>query len=192
VAIYKDGQIINSKIILVGGDFITKDIASYFMAPPEHAEALKKNYGWAIAHGGDENDMIEVQRLRQRPAQKVTRSTLNFVIEARCEQIIQQVEKVIQASISLDELVGGIVLTGGTSLLNGLVEKFQKHLGVETCLGIPTGVTGFSDIVKSPMCATAVGMLQYALKERRRVEQDEGAGFPRVYQKLREFVARYF
>lgn len=192
IAIYKDGQILHSKIVLVGGDLITKDIASYFAAPIEHAEALKKTYGYALSQPADDAETIEVQRIRPRPPRQVARKDLNFVIEARAEQIIQQVEKTIQQAIPVEDLVAGVVLTGGTSLLGGLAEKFHLELGVDTSLGIPGGVTGFSDIVKSPTCATAIGMLQYALKERRRKEEDAGRGIPWVVNQVYNLLGRIF
>jgi len=192
VAVYKDGQIIHSKIVLIGGDLITKDIASYFAAPFEHAETVKKTFGSAITEAIDETEMIEIQRIRPRPPRQVARSELNFVIEARSEQIISQVEKAVDSCMPLDELVAGVVLTGGASLLNGLPEKFQQQLQIETSLGFPHGVTGFSDIIKSPTCSTAVGMLQYALNERRRIQADEGQGILRVCRGVKKILTKYF
>lgn len=192
IAIYKEGQILHSKIVLVGGDLITKDIASYFAAPIEHAEALKKTYGSAVIQEGDDTDLIEVQRIRPRSPKQVTRDSLNFVIEARVEQIIKQVEKTIEEVLPLDDLVAGVVLTGGTSLLNGLAEKFQKELGVEAHLGLPGGVTGFSDIVQSPTCSTAVGMLQYALKEKRRRADEGGNTISRFFERVGVALGNYF
>jgi cell division protein FtsA len=192
IAIYKDGQILQSKIILIGGDLITRDVASYFAAPFEHAEALKKTYGAAVVEEGDDNDLIEVQRIRPRPPKEVPRSALNFVIEARVEQIVQQVERTILSVLPLEDLVAGIVLTGGTSLLDGIDEKFQKELGVDCHLGMPGGVTGFTDIVKSPTCATAVGMLQFALSEQRRQAEENGNPFKRVVNRMTNILGNYF
>ncbi|NUN96973.1 MAG: cell division protein FtsA [Candidatus Omnitrophica bacterium] len=192
IAIYKDGHILQSKIVLIGGDLITRDIAAYFAAPVEHAEALKRSFGWALTQPADEAETIEVQRIRPRPPRQVPRSDLNFVIEARVEQIIQQVERTIDQALPREDLVAGIVLTGGSSLLGGLAEKFQKELGVDTGLGIPGGVTGFTDIVKSPTCATAIGMLQYALKERRRLQAEVGRGIPKVVRRFTNFLSKYF
>lgn len=192
IAIYKDGQILHSRIVLIGGDLITKDIASCFAAPVEHAEALKKAYGSAIADPADEAETIEIQRIRPRGPRQVPKSKLNFVIEARVEQITHQVEKTIQAVLPLEDLVSGIVLTGGTSMLGGIADKFHKDLGIDATLGIPGGVTGFSDIVKSPTCATAIGMLQYALKERRRRQEDAGQGVPRICRVFYTFLMKYF
>jgi cell division protein FtsA len=192
IAIYKGGHILHSKVILVGGDLITRDIASYFAAPVEHAEALKKNYGYAVAQPADETEMIEIQRIRPRPARQAPRSELNYVIEARVEQIIQQVERTILTALPVDGLAAGVVLTGGTSMLGGLAEKFHQQLGIEAILGIPGGVTGFSDIVKSPTCATAIGMLQFALKERRRIQAENGSGVSKIIKKVTHLVAKYF
>ncbi len=192
IAIYKEGQIIASKVVLIGGDLITKDIAAYFAAPTEHAETLKKTFGSAIVSPGDENEMIEIQRIRSRPPKQVPRSELNFVIEARVEQIVQQVERTIVTALPLEELVAGIVLTGGSSMLSGLAEKFQGELRLETHLGIPGGVTGFTDIVKSPTCSTAIGMLLYALGERRRREEEEGNAVQVMFRKIGTMIGNYF
>ena len=192
VAVYKDGHILQSRIVLIGGDLITRDIASYLAAPVEHAEALKKNYGWAISEETDTNETIEVQRIRPRPPYQVPRAKLNFVIECRVEQMIEQVKKTVLSVIPVEDLVAGVVLTGGTSLLGGLADKFQRELGVGASLGIPAGVTGFTDIVKSPTCATAIGMLQYALRERRRIQLESGKGIPKICRKALDWLTGVF
>lgn len=192
VAIYKDGHILQSRIVLIGGDLITRDIASYLAAPVEHAEALKKNYGWALSDESDTTETIEVQRIRPRPPYQVPRAKLNFVIECRVEQMIEQVKKTILSVIPIEDLVAGVVLTGGTSLLGGLADKFQRELGTGASLGIPAGVTGFTDIVKSPTCATAIGMLQYALRERRRIQAESGRGVSRICRKALDWLTGVF
>lgn len=192
IAIYKDGHILQSRIVLVGGDLITKDLVSFLAAPVEHAETIKKNYGCAITAATDDAEVIEVQRIRPRPPHHIARSNINFVIECRVDQIIEQIRKTVLSVMSVDDLVAGVVLTGGSSLLGGLVEKVQRELGVGANLGIPGGVTGFTDIVKSPTCATAIGMLQYAHKERKRVRAENGKIAQRVYKKTCDLLSRFF
>lgn len=192
IAVYKEGQILQSKIVLIGGDLITRDIQSYFGTTFQHAEAIKKNYGYASVQEFDQDERLEIQRIHPRPAVRVHPDQLNFVIEARVEQICAQIERVVNEVIPLESLVAGLVLTGGSSLLNGVASKFQKFLGVETTLGIPSGVSGFSDVVKSPTCATAVGMLQYALSERRRIQEEQGRGVQWFVRKVEKFFKEHF
>ena len=168
IAVYKEGQILHTKTIQIGGERITGDIAACFAAPKEHAEALKKTFGSALTQPGDDGETIEIQRIRPRQPAHVSRAKLNFVIEARAEQIAEQVAHSIEEVLPREEIVAGIVLTGGCSLLSDIREKFQNQTGIETSSGIPGGVTGFTDVVKSPTCAAAIGMLQYALRERRK------------------------
>jgi cell division protein FtsA len=192
VAIYREGHILQSRIILIGGDLITRDIATYLAAPFDHAEALKKNYGYAISDPSDDTEMIEVQRIRPRPSYQVSRANLNFVIQCRVEQIIDHVKKTINEILPPKDLVAGVVLTGGSSLLGGLAEKFQLELDISASLGIPSGVTGFGDIVKSPTCSTAIGMLHYGLKERRRIEDECKGMLPWMCKKTSSFLSKIF
>ena len=106
--------------------------------------------------------------------------------------MIEQVKKSVLSVIPVEDLVAGVVLTGGTSLLGGLADKFQRELGVGASLGIPSGVTGFTDIVKSPTCATAIGMLQYALRERRRIQAESGRGVSRICRKALDWLTGVF
>jgi len=161
VAVYTEGHIRHSEVILIGGDYITKDISRAFVTPFDTGESLKQRYGLANCEMADPDEQIEIVRISGRKPISVKRQELAWVIEARVEQILDQVRRSLVENNLHDKIFGGIVLTGGTALLSGLREKAEEYLGMETQIGYPTHITGCKDIITSPMYATAVGLLHY-------------------------------
>jgi len=161
LAVYYDGQIQHSQVILIGGDYITKDICRAFVTPFDSAEDLKRKYGSTQWEEIDPNESIEIARISGRPSVSVKRQELCWVIEARVEQILEQIRNTLQEHQLQSKLFGGIVLTGGTALLEGIREKTESFLGLETHIGFPCSIEGYKDIITSPMYATAVGLLHY-------------------------------
>jgi len=166
IAVYYDGHIQHSQVILIGGDFITKDVCRAFVTPFESGEKLKCKYGSAVSEGIDPSEMVEIVRISDRPPIMVKRQDLCWVIEARVEQILDQVGAALDEHQLRDKIFGGIMLTGGTALLEGLREKTANYLGIDTHIGFPNGISGYKDIITSPMYATAVGLLHYGREHR--------------------------
>jgi cell division protein FtsA len=166
VAVYYDGQIQHSEVILIGGDYITKDICRAFVTPFEVAENLKCKFGTANSSLSDPEEKIDIARIAGRSSTTVKRADLAWVIEARVEQILDLVGKTLHAHKLKNKMFGGLVLTGGTALLEGIRDKTESHLKLETNLGYPAGISGYKDIITSPMYATAVGLLHYARQQR--------------------------
>jgi len=165
LAVYYDGHIQHSQVILIGGDYITKDICRAFVTPFDTAEDLKRKYGTAQSERMDPNESVEIARISGRPPISVKRQDLCWVIEARVEQILDQLRATLDEHQLRDKLFGGMVLTGGTALLDGIREKTESFLGLETQIGFPNGIEGYKDIITSPMYATAVGLLHYARED---------------------------
>ncbi len=173
LAVYYDGHIQHSQVILVGGDYITKDICRAFVTPFDSAEDLKRKYGTAQWQMADPDESVEIARISGRPSVSVKRQDLSWVIEARVEQILEQIRNTLQEHQLRDKLFGGLVLTGGTALLEGIREKTEAFLGLETHIGFPNGIEGYKDIVTNPMYATAIGLLHYG----RRYRAGPGGGY---------------
>jgi cell division protein FtsA len=165
VAIFSDGAIVYSAVLPVGGRQLTDDIAYGLRSPSSEAERIKHKYGCAmIAMVGDEETM-EVPSVGGRPAREIKRQSLCAVIEPRVEEIFSLVKREIERSGYEDRLASGAVVTGGSTLLDGMPELAEAVLGMQVRRGVPKGVGGLVDVVKSPSYATGVGLVLYGMKQ---------------------------
>lgn len=179
VAIFKDGIIRHTAVIPFGGDVITEDIRKGCMIMRDHAEALKVKFGSALIVMNDENKVITIPGLRDRQPKEISFRNLAGIIQARVEEIFEQVYFEIKASGYQKELIGGIVLTGGGSQLKDIRQLVEFSTGIETRIGMPIEHLSASvtDAVKSPMYATSLGLalmgkeiMQYELNKHQAVQ----------------------
>lgn len=168
LAVFTDGVIRHSEVILIGGDYVTKDISKAFVTPFDEAEDLKIRYGAATSEGVGATEQIEVNRAKKTQPVMVQRKRLNWVIEARIEQIFDQVKTSLEENGFADAIRGGLVLTGGTANLEGIREKAADWFKRPVEIGYPNGVSGYSEIVRNPVYATAVGLIHHGIAERRK------------------------
>lgn len=176
IAVFIDGALEHSDVIPIGGNHITRDVNHFFQTSFENAENLKRYFGCADPAMVDEEETIEVVRFRNRCTVVVPRRRLCQVIEARVEQLFGEVIRTMRAKDLFGNLFGGIVLTGGGAMLEGLREKCQAMLRRETTIGYPVGAAGFSEVLTSPTYATSLGLLRHAVMERARREATYGSG----------------
>ena len=130
------------------------------------AELLKTKFGKAIAEEANPNEIVSIPGLRNRPPKEISVKNLASIIQARMEEIVEMVQSEIVASGIYKKLAGGIVLTGGGSLLNGVSPLFEYMTGLDTRIGYPNEHLGKSKVedVKSPMYATTVGLVLAGFK----------------------------
>jgi len=190
--VFYEGSIYFSQTIEIGGEDITRDINHYFQTPLENAETLKKYSGTASVETIDPTEMLEIVRFKNRRTLVVEKRRLCEVIEARVEQIIEEVMRSLRSKDLLGLLFAGIVLTGGTSLLDGLGDKIRKMTQREIQIGYPNGVVGFESIVSSPTYATAVGLLHYGFERRDAQIALYGTGMKRVLRRAIRWVQETF
>src|SRR5690554_224419 len=166
IAIFYDNIIRLTAVIPFGGNIITSDIKEGCMVMQNQAELLKTKFGRAIAEEANPNEIVSIPGLRNRPAKEISIRNLSSIIEARMEEIIEMVQSEIVASGMYKKLAGGIVLTGGGSMLNGVSQLFEYMTGLDTRIGYPNEHLGKSKIeeVKSPMYATTVGLVLAGFK----------------------------
>ncbi|MBT5032611.1 MAG: cell division protein FtsA [Proteobacteria bacterium] len=168
IAVYTEGSIKHTAVIPVAGDQVTNDIAIALRTPTKSAEELKKQYGCALRQLADSGQMIEVPSVGDRPERKLSRQTLAEVIEPRIEELYELVLHELRRS-GFEELVSsGIVLTGGSSKMEGMVELAEEVFHAPVRIGIPKNVGGQSETVKNPIYATGVGLIQFGLLNRGR------------------------
>ena len=176
ISIYKGGDIWFSKVIPVAGQHITNDITVGLQTPIEEAERIKKEYGTCLVDSVDDNEKIEIATIGGDGTKLVSRKRLAKIIEARVEEILDLAMEEVENAGYKDIVPGGLVITGGTALLDGIVEFAQARYGLPARRGqIPQGIHGLRDIVESPIYATAIGLLKYAV-EFKKLEPQESRG----------------
>jgi cell division protein FtsA len=153
-------------LIPVGGQHFTHDIAIGLRTPQSAAENLKKKYGSAMISLVANDETIEVEGVGGRKARSVLRRDLVEVIEPRAEETLQLVHQDIRLSGLLPVLGSGVVLTGGASQLEGILEMAEFLFDVPVRRGTPGKVGGLTEIVRSPAFATAVGLLLFGLSQK--------------------------
>ncbi|UYZ64816.1 cell division protein FtsA [Hymenobacter weizhouensis] len=161
LAIFKDGIIRHAAVLPFGGNIVTSDIKQGCLVMQNQAEQLKVKFGKAIAEEASEYEIVSIPGLRDRAPKEISLKNLAYIIEARMEEIVELVYAEIQRLGFQDKLAAGIVLTGGGSQLQNLVQLTEYVTGMDTRIGYPNEHLGKSKIeaVKSPMYATTVGLV---------------------------------
>jgi len=164
IAIFYNGSIQHTAVLAIGGQHFTNDIAIGLRTPQESAEEIKKRYGTANTNSSYLNEMIEVPSIGNRPDRLLKRQIIAEILEPRVRETFEIIAKEIDKTRLTELLASGIVITGGSSLLPGMVEIAEEILGLPVRLGIPQGLGGLMDVVKSPIYATGVGLVLYGAK----------------------------
>ena len=185
VAIFTNGAIRHTAVIPIAGDQITNDIAMALRTPTRDAEDIKIKYGCALRQLATDAP-IEVPGVGERSARMLSRQTLAEVIEPRVEELYSLVQTELRRSGMEELLSSGIVITGGSAALQGMVELGEEIFHLPVRLGLPRNIGGLSAVVKTPRYATGVGLLLYGLERRQRNEVERvGAGsFKEVLEKM--------
>ncbi len=167
VAIFTGGAIRHTAVIPIAGDQITNDIAMALRTPTKDAEDIKIKYGCALRQLADDGQ-IEVPGVGERGSRMLSRQTLAEVIEPRVEELYSLVQAELRRSGFEDLLSSGIVITGGSSAMQGMVELGEEIFHMPVRLGLPRYVGGLSDVVRTPRFSTGVGLLLYGLEQHQR------------------------
>jgi cell division protein FtsA len=185
VAIFERSSLWHTAVVPVGGDHFTSDIAVGLRTPIPDAEKLKRRSGCALSSMVDENATIEVAGVGGRKPRLMARRILSEVLQPRAEEIFHLVWDEIRRAGYEKSLNSGIVLTGGGSILEGMPEIAEQIFDLPIRRGSPAGVGSLADHVSDPACATAVGLVLYA--RRNRIEEpSRGVGvLSRVAGRLR-------
>ena len=165
IAVFEDGTIRHTAVIAVAGNKVTDDIRKGLGVMRDQAEALKCRFGNAVVDLIDEDDEIRIPGIGGRPAKGISRSTLAQIIQPRIEEILEIAAIEIKRSGYARHLAAGAVLTGGGSLIPGTAILGAEVLGMETRVGLPTGLGGgLVEEVSDPKFSTAVGLVLYGLQ----------------------------
>jgi len=159
IAIFREGAIRHTAVIPIAGDQITNDVAMALRTPTPEAELVKIRHGCALRQLADPAETIEVPGLGDRPPRRLSRQTLAEVIEPRVEELYTLVQQVLRQSGFEELLSSGVVLTGGSSVMQGMAELGEEIFHMPVRLGVPRYTGGLADVVQSPRYATVMGLL---------------------------------
>ena len=186
IAVYSEGAVRHTAVIPVAGDQITNDIAIALRTPTQAAEELKKRYACALRQLAEPEQSIEVQSVGDRPPRKLSKQTLAEVVEPRVEELFELIKLDLRRNGYEHLIRSGIVLTGGSSKMEGMIDLAEEIFHVPVRLGMPKYLGGLSEVVKNPIYSTGVGLVQFGHANRnmqRKVAVKEskiGAAWERV------------
>ena len=194
LAIFTHGAIRHTAVIPIAGDQITNDIAMALRTPTAEAEAIKTRHGVALRQLADPNEMIEVPGIGDRAPRVMSRQTLAEVIEPRVEELFSLVQQVLRESGFEELLSSGIVLTGGSSVMQGMVELGEEIFHMPVRIGMPRYAGGLADVVRSPRYATAMGLLLEGASQvqQGQLSRKQSGSVTAVFGRMREWFQRNF
>ncbi len=175
IAVFTDGAIRHTAVIPIAGDQVTNDIAMALRTPTANAEEIKIKYACALTQLARPDETIKVPGVGDKPAKELSRQALAEVVEPRYDELFTLVQAELRRSGFEDLIAAGIVLTGGSSKMEGVVELAEEIFHMPVSLGIPKHVSGLKEIVRNPVYATGVGLLLYG-KRREEESLQRGRG----------------
>lgn len=164
ICIFTDGAIRHTAVIPIAGDQVTNDIAVALRTPTQYAEEIKIKYGCALTQLAGSDESIEVPSVGERPPRKMSRQTLTEVIEPRVEELFGLIQAELRRTGFEDVIGSGVVLTGGSSKMEGMVDLAEEVFHMPVRLGIPKEIGGLSSVVSNPIYATGVGLVMFGAR----------------------------
>jgi cell division protein FtsA len=194
LVIFSNGAIKHTAVVALAGNHITNDISMGLRTPLEEAEKIKKRYGCALASMVQKDETIEVPSVGGRNPRVLSRQTLAEIVEPRVEEILTLVHHEVMKTGYANLIASGIILTGGTAVLEGLPELAEQIFNLPVRRGIPIGIGGLVDLVNSPMYATGVGLVLFGSKHetQSRFKIGEANIFSKVTHRMREWIGEFF
>ncbi len=167
MAVFTNGAIRHTAVIPIAGDQITNDIAMALRTPTKDAEDIKQRFGCALSQLADPQEMVDVPGVGDRSTRQLSRKTLAEVIEPRVEELYSLVQAELRRSGYEELLSSGVVLTGGSSSMQGMVELGEEIFHMPVRIGMPQYSGGLAEVVRSTRYATGVGLLIAGADEHR-------------------------
>ncbi|HLD08441.1 MAG TPA: cell division protein FtsA [Methylophilaceae bacterium] len=194
IAVFKQGAIRHTAVVPIAGDQITNDVAVAFRTPTQSAEDIKTKYGCALRQLADPREVVEVPGVDGRDARQLSLQTLAEVIEPRVVELYEFVLGELRRSGMEEMIASGIVITGGASMMRGMVELGEEIFHMPVRLGMPRYVGGLSEVVSNPRYATGVGLVLMGKQQVERQIQGnmESGSFGRVLDKMKSWFQGNF
>lgn len=192
LAIFSGKNIKHTFVLALGGDNLTNDIAIGLRCPHPEAEKIKKRYGNCVAKNIQADETIEVPGVSGREARKLSRQILGEILEPRMEEIFSLVNREIYRAGMENMVPSGMVLTGGTALLEGVTEIAESVFSLPTRIGTPQGLRGLADVVNNPMYATGVGLVLYGARHQQTEKRKFRIRDRHIFNRLMNRMKRWF
>jgi cell division protein FtsA len=167
LALLRDGAVWHTAILPLGGDHISNDVAVGLRTPMADAEVLKKRYGCALTALVPAEETVDVPSVGGRKPRQLSRQVLSEIIQPRVEEIFTLVARELKRAGFQDAATAGVVVTGGSSIMQGVPELAESVFDQPVRRGVPGDIGGLAEAVKSPMYATAVGLTLYGARRQR-------------------------
>jgi len=192
LAIFSGKNIKHTFVLALGGDNLTNDIAIGLRCPHPEAERIKKRYGNCVSKNIQADEAIEVPGVSGREARKLPRQILGEILEPRMEEIFSLVNREIYRAGMENMVASGMVLTGGTALLEGVTEIAESVFSLPTRIGTPQGLRGLADVVNNPMYATGVGLVLYGARHQQTEKKKFRIRDRHIFNRLMNRMKRWF
>jgi cell division protein FtsA len=194
IAIFTQGAIRHTAVLPIAGDQITNDIAMAFRTPTKDAEDIKRRFGCAHRSLADSNEVVEVPSVGDRPTRKLSRQMLSEVIEPRVEELYSLVLAEIRRSGFEELLSSGVVITGGSSAMEGMVELGEEVLHMPVRLGTPVYTGSLSEVLRNPRYSTSAGLLETGVSqlEKEKVDKIKNGSVKEVASKMKRWFQKNF
>lgn len=190
IAIFSNDTIKHTGVLALGGQNLTNDIAFGLRTPMASAERIKVKYGCAMVDLVQVDEIIEVSTVGGREPRRLSRQLLAEICQPRMEEVLNLVDQELTRSGCKHLISAGVVLTGGSALIDGCQELAEQVFNLPTRIGYPRNVGGLKDVVNSPKYATAVGLLRYGAEKEggeRKFRIRDGNVFDRVLSRMKKW-----
>jgi cell division protein FtsA len=194
IAVFKQGAIRHTAVVPIAGDQMTNDVAVAFRTPTQSAEDIKIKYGCALRQLADPREVVEVPGVDGRDPRQLSVQTLAEVLEPRVVELYELVLNELRRSGMEDMIASGIVITGGSAMMRGMVELGEEIFHMPVRLGMPRYVGGLSEVVSNPRYATGVGLVLMGKQqlERHLTGQMESSSFGRILERMKSWFQGNF
>lgn len=196
IVLFAQGAIQHTSVIALGGQHFTNDIAVGVRTPTVEAEKIKCEYGCAARELANDA-VIDVPSVGGRSARKISKHLLSEIIEPRAEELFSLAKREIDRSGFSHLLGSGIVITGGSSMLEGMSDVAEKVFDLPVRLGVPQNIGGLVDVVSSPRYATSVGLVQYGAKQsqsghQKHYREKSSGPYLKVSDRVKQWFGEFF
>ncbi len=194
IAVFKQGAIRHTAVVPIAGDQMTNDVAVAFRTPTQSAEDIKVKYGCALRQLADSRETVEVPGVDGREPRQLSVQTLAEVLEPRVVELYEMVLNELRRSGMEEMIASGIVITGGSAMMRGMVELGEEIFHMPVRIGLPRYVGGLSEVVGNPRYATGVGLVLMGKQqlERHLTGQMESGSFGRIMEKMKSWFQGNF
>ncbi len=194
IAVFTHGAIRHTAVIPIAGDQITNDIAMAFRTPTKDAEDIKCHYGCALRGMVNTHEMIDVPDVGNRGARQLSRQTLAEVIEPRAEELFTLVQAELRRSGFEELLSSGVVITGGSASLQGMVDLGEEIFHMPVRLGVPHYSGSLSEVVHTPRYSTGIGLIVAGIEQAKHQQntQLQGSSTKQVISRMKGWFQKNF